>query len=107
MAAPMVDGEPDLGDAFALPRACIDAFRAKGHVVVRGLAALNIDFFTQAPVPPPETGGGFGPAFVGTGMMVGMACLISIPLGLLSAVYRKVGTDRTGLAAALGQQPIR
>src|SRR5262249_48915835 len=58
-----------------------------GYVVVRGLAALNIDFFTQAPVPPPETGGGFGPAFVGTGMMVGIACLISIPLGLLSAVY--------------------
>ncbi|MCX4595460.1 AAA family ATPase [Streptomyces sp. NBC_01549] len=26
---------------------------------------------------------------------------------LLSAVYRKVGTDRTGLAAALGQQPAR
>ncbi|MGW3635809.1 hypothetical protein ACWD7F_37820 [Streptomyces sp. NPDC005122] len=24
---------------------------------------------------------------------------------LLSAVYRKVGTDRTGLAAALGEQP--
>lgn len=26
---------------------------------------------------------------------------------LLSAVYRKVGTDRTGLAAALGEQPVR
>jgi phosphate transport system permease protein len=57
------------------------------YVIVRGLAALNIDFFTQAPVPPPLPGGGFGPAFVGTGLMVGMACLISIPLGLLSAVY--------------------
>lgn len=26
---------------------------------------------------------------------------------LLSAVYRKVGTDRTGLASALGEQPVR
>src|SRR5262249_8130266 len=57
------------------------------YVVVKGMASLNIDFFTQPPVPPPETGGGFGPAFVGAGMMVGIACLISIPLGLLSAVY--------------------
>jgi phosphate transport system permease protein len=56
-------------------------------IVVRGLAALNIAFFTQEPVPPPSPGGGFGPAFVGTMMIVGLAALFSIPLGVLSAVY--------------------
>ena len=58
-----------------------------GYVIVRGVSALNLDFFTKEPVPPPGTGGGFGPAFVGTMTIVGIGALISIPLGLLSAIY--------------------
>jgi phosphate transport system permease protein len=57
------------------------------YVIAKGARALNVDFFTKAPVPPPLTGGGFGPAFVGTMMMVGMAALFAIPLGVLAAVY--------------------
>src|SRR5205823_12582226 len=37
-----------------------------GYVIAKGVKALNVDFFTKAPVPPPLTGGGFGPAFVGS-----------------------------------------
>ena len=58
-----------------------------GYVIAKGVKALNVDFFTKAPVPPPLTGGGFGPAFVGSAMMVGLAALFAIPLGVLAAVY--------------------
>jgi phosphate transport system permease protein len=57
------------------------------YVVARGASALNIDFFTKEPVAPGRSGGGIVPAFVGSGLIVGMAALFSIPLGLLAAVY--------------------
>jgi phosphate transport system permease protein len=57
------------------------------YVVARGASALNIDFFTKEPVAPGRGGGGIVQAFVGSGLIVGMAALFSIPLGLLAAVY--------------------
>ncbi len=45
----MVETLPELGDSFALPRACVDAFRAKGHTVVRGLASrAEVEAFRPA-----------------------------------------------------------
>lgn len=57
------------------------------YVLLKGLPALNVDFFTQTAPPPGVSGGGMSQAFVGTAMMVGMATLVSVPLGVLSAVY--------------------
>jgi phosphate transport system permease protein len=56
-------------------------------VVVKGVSALNIDFFTKEPAAPGEPGGGIVQSFVGTGLIVGMAILMSVPLGILAAVY--------------------
>jgi phosphate transport system permease protein len=53
----------------------------------RGGQNLSLEVLTQLPPAPMEQGGGFGNAIVGTLIMVALAALISVPLGLLSAVY--------------------
>ena len=58
-----------------------------GYVVLRGYKALNWDFFTKTPTIPGLPGGGIAQSFVGTGIIVGIAILISVPLGILSAIY--------------------
>jgi phosphate transport system permease protein len=58
-----------------------------GYVIVKGVKALNIDFFTKEPAAPGQPGGGIVQAFVGTGMIVGMATLFAVPIGVLAAVY--------------------
>ncbi|MGD0476826.1 MAG: phosphate ABC transporter permease PstA [Nitrososphaerales archaeon] len=58
------------------------------YVTVRGIAAINLDFFTMLP-PTPEAGaiGGLGNAVQGTLILVGLAACIGLPFGLLSGVY--------------------
>jgi phosphate transport system permease protein len=56
-------------------------------VVVKGWSALSVAFFTKEPAIPGEPGGGIVQAFIGSGIMIGMAILFSVPIGLLSAVY--------------------
>jgi phosphate transport system permease protein len=56
-------------------------------LIVRGGARLNLEVFTSLPPAGFEMGGGFGNAIVGTVVMVGLAGLLSIPIGVLAAVY--------------------
>lgn len=53
----------------------------------QGFPALNWDFFTKLPKPVGESGGGMANAIVGSFTLVGMACLIGIPAGVLAGVY--------------------
>jgi phosphate transport system permease protein len=53
----------------------------------RGGQRLSAALFTQLPPAPLEQGGGFGNAIVGTLVMVGLAVLLSVPFGLLTAIY--------------------
>jgi phosphate transport system permease protein len=74
-----------------LPLIFITAF-----VVGKGISALNIDFFTKEPVAPGQPGGGIVQSFIGTGLIVGMATLFSVPLGLLAGIYlSEYGNSRT------------
>lgn len=58
------------------------------HVASRGGKLLSWDFLTSDIVPSPRrTGGGMGPAVVGTLLITGVASLLAIPLGLLGAIY--------------------
>ncbi|MBE9208968.1 phosphate ABC transporter permease PstA [Nostoc sp. LEGE 06077] len=57
------------------------------YVIVKGFSSLSLDIFTQLPPAPLRKGGGFGNAIVGTLLMVGIAALISIPLGVIAAIY--------------------
>jgi phosphate transport system permease protein len=58
-----------------------------GSVLVRALPAINIDLFTQGPALFGQSGGGIAPAIVGTAMLVAIAAVISVPLGVLAALY--------------------
>jgi phosphate transport system permease protein len=58
-----------------------------GSVLLKGIGALNLDFLTQSTPLFGETGGGIANAILGTGIMVGLACLMAIPVGLLVAIY--------------------
>ena len=51
-------------------------------VVSRGARSLSVDFFTKLPAPVGEAGGGIGNAIAGTLYMVGLACLIGLPIGV-------------------------
>ena len=56
-------------------------------LIVRGGARLSLELFTALPPAGFEMGGGFGNAIVGTVVMVGIGGLISIPVGVLAAVF--------------------
>ena len=58
-----------------------------GYVILRGLPALNIDFFTQRPLPFGEVGGGVAPALIGTLILAAVSGAIAIPVGIAAAIF--------------------
>jgi phosphate transport system permease protein len=52
-----------------------------------GLAALEVSLFTQDTPAPGSEGGGLRNAIVGSLMIVGLAVLVSTPIGILAGVY--------------------
>jgi len=58
-------------------------------VTIKGLSVFSLDFFTSTMrnVNPRSEGGGIAHAFVGTLEQVGIAAVISVPIGVLAAVY--------------------
>lgn len=57
------------------------------YVLINGIARLGPAVFTELPPPPLIKGGGFGNAVVGTLLTVGIAALLSIPFGVLAAIF--------------------
>lgn len=57
------------------------------YVLFKGFSSLSLDVFTQLPPAPFRKGGGFGNAILGTLLMVGIGAIISIPTGVLAAIY--------------------
>jgi len=65
------------------------------HLLRMGASSLNFDFFTHLPVAPGESGGGMANAITGTLILLGLACLIGVPVGVLGGVYlSEFGTPR-------------
>ena len=58
-----------------------------GDLVHKGASSLDWSFFTRTPVPAGQTGGGVAHAIVGTGIVVGLACLIGLPIGIGAGVF--------------------
>ena len=58
-----------------------------GYVIFRGLPALNIEFFTQRPLPVGEAGGGVAPALIGTLILAAVSGAIAIPIGIAAAIF--------------------
>ena len=67
--------------------AAVPLFSVLYMLFVEGGSRFGFDIFTELPPAGFEMGGGFGNAIVGTLVMVGIAALISIPIGILAAVY--------------------
>lgn len=57
------------------------------HLIRQGIAAINLDFFTQLPKPVGQPGGGMGNAILGTLELVALASLIGVPVGVLGGIY--------------------
>ncbi|HWH24174.1 MAG TPA: phosphate ABC transporter permease PstA [Candidatus Limnocylindria bacterium] len=57
-------------------------------VLERGLATINLEFLTSTqPISYRREGGGFLHGLVGTSLMVGIAILISVPLGICASLF--------------------
>jgi phosphate transport system permease protein len=68
-----------------------------GDLIVKGAGAIDLDFFVKTPMPAGEAGGGVAHAIVGTGVIVGLACLIGVPIGIGAGVFlAEYGQNRLG-----------
>ncbi|MFW6075764.1 MAG: phosphate ABC transporter permease PstA [Chloroflexota bacterium] len=68
-----------------------------GYVLVRGLPAMNLAFFTERPLPYGEVGGGVAPAILGSLYLIAVACAIGLPVAVLTAIYlAEYATGRFG-----------
>ena len=63
-----------------------------------GIAALELSLFTQDTPAPGSEGGGLRNAIVGSLMIVGLAVLVSTPIGVLAGVYLAEYGDRSKTA---------
>jgi phosphate transport system permease protein len=67
--------------------ALIPLLAVLSYVLIRGVSRLNLDLLTKLPPPPMVPGGGIANAIVGTLIMVGLASLISVPIGVGAAIF--------------------
>jgi phosphate transport system permease protein len=57
------------------------------HILKMGFGSLSLDFFTQIPKPPGESGGGMANGLAGSAVMILLASLIGLPTGIFGALY--------------------
>ena len=78
------------------------------YLLSKGVSALNLDFLTHLPKPVGEPGGGMANAIVGTLILVGLACLLGLPIGILAGVYlAEFGHNRFGLLVRFYLERLR
>jgi phosphate transport system permease protein len=58
-----------------------------GYTLAHGIAALNLDFLTQAAKPVGEVGGGMRNEILGTLILVVLGSLLALPVGLLAGIF--------------------
>jgi phosphate transport system permease protein len=78
--------------------ALIPLFSVLWMLVSHGAHRFNLAALTQTPPAPLEAGGGFGNAIVGTLVMVGLAAALTIPVGILTAVFLSQAESNNRLA---------
>src|SRR5580698_2295182 len=72
-----------------------------GYLIFKGASSLNLAFFTQIPKPEGEVGGGMANAIVGSGVLLGVASLIGVPIGIGGGIYLAEYGRGTRLANAI------
>jgi phosphate transport system permease protein len=58
-----------------------------GYLVIKGGSSLNLAFFTNLPRPVGELGGGMANGIVGTLYLIGLACVLGLPVGVFTGIY--------------------
>ncbi len=58
-----------------------------GYLIYRGIGSINWAFLTQTPKPVGEAGGGMANAIAGSGLILGIASLIGVPIGIGAGIY--------------------
>lgn len=62
-------------------------FLIVGYIAIKGISYLNPTFITSTPKGLGQPGGGIKHAIVGTGILLGIAALMAVPLGIAAGVY--------------------
>lgn len=71
------------------------------YALARGASSINWNFFTKAPAPPGQPGGGVATALAGSGVILMMASLIGIPTGIAAGVYMAEYGHRNAFATVV------
>ena len=71
------------------------------YLLLKGASSLTLDFFIKNPVPEGESGGGMANAIVGSGVLLGIASLIGIPIGIGAGISLAEFGRGTTLANAI------
>jgi len=67
------------------------------NLLLKGASSIDWAFFTKSPVPAGQSGGGVANAIAGTGIIVGLAALIGVPIGVGAGMYlAEYGAGRLG-----------
>jgi phosphate transport system permease protein len=78
---------------FCLVLAIIPILSILFEVVRNGISTINLQFLTSTT----QSGGGIAQSIQGTLILVGLTCLVGVPLGLMSGVYlSEFGDNRVG-----------
>jgi len=78
--------------------ASIPLFSVIYRLIIEGGSRLDWEALTALPPSAFEQGGGFGNAIIGTLVMVGLATLISVPIGVFAAIYLAILNPDSRLA---------
>jgi phosphate transport system permease protein len=73
--------------AFAVVLAVTPLALILGDTIVQGASVMSLQFLTNLPTPVGVAGGGIGPDLEGTFVMVGIATLISVPIGVGAGIF--------------------
>ena len=57
------------------------------YLIYKGASSLNLAFFTALPKPVGMQGGGMANSIAGSGVILGLASLMGVPIGIASGIY--------------------
>ncbi|AFM26196.1 phosphate ABC transporter permease PstA [Desulfomonile tiedjei] len=83
----MISALLSLGTWILAIIACVPLFSVLIMLIIRGGTRLSWETLSSLPPTAFEMGGGFGNAIIGTIVMVGIGMLISVPLGIMAAIF--------------------
>src|SRR5262245_42516573 len=63
------------------------------YLMAKGFGSIDLAFFTEIPKPVGEPGGGMANAIVGTGIILGIAALIGVPIGVGAGIFLSEYSD--------------